>query len=123
MSGVRPIRQPAARVELPKAPTTGHPARRPAEEAALPAQPDLAPVAEQPTVLAPVHVAKPAAVALPAPVPQRRAQEAEEQRVNFGGRVRTSVRYRARLWSVQNEVDLQDLLDEALDEYLTRRGG
>ncbi len=44
-----------------------------------------------------------------------------DTRVNFGGRVRESVRKRARIFAVQNDVELQDLLDAALDEYLTRR--
>jgi hypothetical protein len=44
-----------------------------------------------------------------------------DARVNFGGRVRESVRKRARIYAVQNDVELQDLLDAALDEYLTRR--
>lgn len=44
-----------------------------------------------------------------------------EPRVNFGGRVRESVRKRARIYAVQNDVELQDLLDAALDEYLSRR--
>ncbi len=42
--------------------------------------------------------------------------------VNFGARIRKSVRQRARLYAVQNEVELQDLLDKALDEYLRNRG-
>jgi hypothetical protein len=111
MSSVRPIRQPAARVELPKAPSTGHPVRRLAEEIVAAAGPELAPSAPE------------ALAVVPPPAAPRREQEAEERRVNFGARVRASVRYRARLWSVQHEVDLQDLLDEALEEYLTRRGG
>jgi hypothetical protein len=49
------------------------------------------------------------------------APPAVEPRVNFGGRVRESVRKRARIYAVQNDVELQDLLDEALDEYLSRR--
>jgi hypothetical protein len=42
-------------------------------------------------------------------------------RVNFGGRVRESVRKRARIYAVENDVELQDLLDAALDEYLRNR--
>ena len=49
------------------------------------------------------------------------AAPSTESRVNFGGRVRESVRKRARIYAVQNDVELQDLLDAALDEYLTRR--
>ncbi|MFG2306707.1 hypothetical protein [Actinacidiphila glaucinigra] len=50
-------------------------------------------------------------------------QEAGEERVNFSGRVRVSVRRRARLFAAAHDVNLQDLLDAALDEYLTKRGG
>jgi hypothetical protein len=46
----------------------------------------------------------------------------DEPRVNFGGRVRESVRKRARVYAVQNDVELQDLLDQAVDEYLRARG-
>ncbi|WP_192580234.1 hypothetical protein [Micromonospora sp. ALFpr18c] len=46
----------------------------------------------------------------------------DEPRVNFGARVRESVRKRARVYAVQNDVELQDLLDEAVDEYLRARG-
>ena len=44
-----------------------------------------------------------------------------EERVNFSARVRKSVRTRARLYAAGHDVNLQDLMDEALDEYLTRR--
>lgn len=50
------------------------------------------------------------------------APPVDEPRVNFGGRVRESVRKRARVYAVQNDVELQDLLDEAVDEYLRSRG-
>jgi hypothetical protein len=42
--------------------------------------------------------------------------------VNFGGRVRESTRRRARMYAAANDLDLQNLLDEALDEYLNQRG-
>lgn len=46
----------------------------------------------------------------------------DEPRVNFGGRIRESVRKRARVYAVQHDVELQDLLDEAIEEYLRNRG-
>ncbi|MGA5824086.1 hypothetical protein ACPC54_40350 [Kitasatospora sp. NPDC094028] len=50
------------------------------------------------------------------------SREKPESRVNFGGRVKESTRKRARMFAAANDVDLQDLLDFALDEYLRRRG-
>jgi hypothetical protein len=44
-----------------------------------------------------------------------------DQRVNFSARVRESVRRRARLYAAGHDVNLQDLMDAALDEYLRRR--
>lgn len=93
----RPARQPAARPELPKAPSTGHPARRLPED-------DPAPDT---------------ATSVSAP---RARPVIDDPRVNFGARVRESVRRRARVWAVQNDLELQDLLDAALDEYLRNRG-
>ncbi|MFD8851553.1 hypothetical protein [Streptomyces sp. NPDC059604] len=46
-----------------------------------------------------------------------------EERVNFSARVRASVRRRAKVYAAANDVNLQDLMDEALDEYLKRHGG
>lgn len=46
-----------------------------------------------------------------------------EERVNFGGRVRASVRLRARVYAASHEMELQDVLDQALDEWLRKRGG
>ncbi|WP_331718250.1 MULTISPECIES: hypothetical protein [Streptomyces] len=43
-----------------------------------------------------------------------------EERVNFSARVRASVRKRAKLYAAQNDVSLQDLVDAALDDYLSR---
>lgn len=76
----QPQRRPAAVPELPKAPSTGHPAR----------------------------------VERPEPKPPR------EPLVNFGGRVPESLRRRARFYAVEYEVDLQDLIATALDEYLAK---
>ena len=45
-----------------------------------------------------------------------------EERVNFSARVRASVRRRAKLYAAGHDVSLQDLVDEALDEYLRRHG-
>lgn len=47
-------------------------------------------------------------------------QTPSEERVNFSARVRASVRKRAKLYAAQNDVSLQDLVDTALDDYLTR---
>ena len=46
---------------------------------------------------------------------------ASEERVNFSARVRVSVRRRAKLYAAGHDVNLQDLMDAALDEYLNRR--
>lgn len=59
-----------------------------------------------------------------ATVPQRgdaqSGADETEERVNFSARVRVSVRRRAKVYAAANEISLQDLLDMALDEYLTR---
>ncbi|MFJ2833617.1 hypothetical protein ACIPC1_39770 [Streptomyces sp. NPDC087263] len=52
--------------------------------------------------------------------PQPQTSEESEERVNFSARVRASVRKRARLYAAENDVSLQDLMDLALDDYLTR---
>jgi predicted HicB family RNase H-like nuclease len=52
--------------------------------------------------------------------PQPQTSEKPEERVNFTSRVRASVRKRARLYAAQNDLSLQDLVDTALDDYLTR---
>ncbi|MFI8992153.1 hypothetical protein ACIG63_45710 [Streptomyces antimycoticus] len=44
-----------------------------------------------------------------------------EDRVLISGRVRQSVRRRMRLYAAAHDENLQDLLDKALDEYLSRR--
>ncbi|MFC8014144.1 hypothetical protein [Streptomyces cinereoruber] len=51
------------------------------------------------------------------------AGDAQEERVNFSARVRASVRRRAKLYAAANDVNLQDLVDTALDDYLKRHGG
>jgi hypothetical protein len=48
--------------------------------------------------------------------------EQREVLVNFGGRVRESLRRRARMYAAAHDVDLQRIIDIALDEYLTRNG-
>lgn len=51
---------------------------------------------------------------------EKSAPEAEE-RVLISGRVRASVRRRMKLYAAGHDVNLQDLLDEAVDEFLTKR--
>ncbi|MGW2426070.1 hypothetical protein ACWC0C_43840 [Streptomyces sp. NPDC001709] len=46
-----------------------------------------------------------------------------EDRVLISGRVRASVRKRLRLYAAAHDENLQDLLDRAIDEFLTRNGG
>lgn len=52
--------------------------------------------------------------------PQDQPTPEQEERVNFSARVRVSVRRRAKLYAAANDVSLQDLVDAALDDYLTR---
>ncbi|QIP74738.1 hypothetical protein [Streptomyces sp. VN1] len=58
--------------------------------------------------------------------PQNEAAENEgaqmEERVNFSARVRVSVRRRAKLYAAGHDISLQDLVDQALDDYLRRHG-
>ncbi|WP_406257512.1 hypothetical protein [Streptomyces chartreusis] len=58
--------------------------------------------------------------------PQDEASENEaaqaEERVNFSARVRVSVRRRAKLYAAGHDINLQDLVDQALDDYLRRHG-
>ncbi|MFD8026135.1 hypothetical protein ACFV6G_37690 [Streptomyces lavendulae] len=44
-----------------------------------------------------------------------------EPRGNFSARVRVSVRKRAKVYAAGHDINLQDLVDAALDEYLARR--
>lgn len=89
----RPARQPAEGPHIGKAPSTGHPARL--------ADP------------------QPQEAVLPTPV---RSRQPQEPLVNFGGRVRESLRRRARMYGAANDLDLQDILDRALTEFLDREG-
>lgn len=45
----------------------------------------------------------------------------EEDVVQFGGRIPASLRKRVRMAAVAQDVNVQDLLQTALEEYLTRR--
>jgi hypothetical protein len=92
MATTRPARQPAEGPQIGKAPSTGHPAR----------QPDPAPLPEAP---------------LPPTVQARK----DEPLVNFGGRVRESLRRRVRMYAAANDVELQDIIDQALTEFLDRK--
>ncbi|MFD4143057.1 hypothetical protein [Streptomyces sp. NPDC058572] len=60
-------------------------------------------------------------------MPEQRDQKAgeatDEERVLISGRVRASVRKRLRMYAAANDENLQDLLDRAIDEYLSSRGG
>jgi len=51
---------------------------------------------------------------------EKSAPEAED-RVLISGRVRVSVRRRMKIYAAQHDKSLQDLLDEALDEFLRNR--
>lgn len=53
--------------------------------------------------------------------PQEPQTPEAEERVNFSARVRASVRKRAKLYAAVHDVSLQDLVDAALDEYLSKR--
>ncbi|MDT0478032.1 hypothetical protein RM863_38545 [Streptomyces sp. DSM 41014] len=61
-------------------------------------------------------------------MPEQRDQKAGEaaegeERVLISGRVRASVRKRLRLYAAAHDENLQDLLDRAIDEFLTRNDG
>jgi hypothetical protein len=84
--------------QIGKAPSTGHPARTEASE--------------------PVVAPAPRAVPDVNPPPAR-----EERLVNFGGRIRETTRKRMRLWAVENDRNLQDLLDQVCTEWLDSHGG
>ncbi|HZD15016.1 MAG TPA: hypothetical protein VE196_07795 [Pseudonocardiaceae bacterium] len=89
---IRPARQPAEGPPIGKAPSTGHPVRQP--------DPQLEEV--------PLTVTA-------------RSRPPQEPLVNFGGRVRESLRRRARMYAAANDLDLQDILDQALTEFLDRQ--
>ncbi|MEU8623058.1 hypothetical protein [Streptomyces sp. NPDC048623] len=44
-----------------------------------------------------------------------------DELVLVSGRVRKSIRRRLKLYAAEHDIKLQVVLDEALDEYLTRR--
>ncbi|WP_018570110.1 hypothetical protein [Streptomyces sp. PsTaAH-124] len=52
---------------------------------------------------------------------EQSAPEAEDK-VLISGRVRESVKRRMKVYAAMNDMKLQDLLDVALDEFLTRHG-
>ncbi|GAA1377210.1 ribbon-helix-helix domain-containing protein [Streptomyces beijiangensis] len=55
------------------------------------------------------------------PDAQEKSDPPAEDKVLISGRVRASVRKRMKIFAAKNDVNLQDLLDAALDEYLTKR--
>ncbi|ORT54225.1 hypothetical protein [Streptomyces sp. CB03238] len=59
-------------------------------------------------------------------MPRKKAsQESDAQaddRVLISGRVRASVRRRLKVYAANHDVNVQDVMDKALDEYLTRQG-
>lgn len=55
------------------------------------------------------------------PDEQEKSAPETEDRVLISGRVRASVRRRMKLYAAGHDVSLQDLLDEALDEFLKAR--
>lgn len=122
----RPERQPAVAARITKAPSSGHPARSimqpDAEE--TPSRP--VEVAPEPPEDPPVEQSPPAAKQ---PRRQNRRPSAaappveDEPLVQFGARVPKSIRQRARMWSLVNEVDLQDMLTRAVREFLDRNDG
>ncbi|MFG2176933.1 ribbon-helix-helix domain-containing protein [Streptomyces niveus] len=55
------------------------------------------------------------------PDEQENPDPAAEDKTLISGRVRTSVRKRMKVYAAEHDLNLQDLLDEALDEYLKKR--
>ena len=53
--------------------------------------------------------------------PAQPPHDATEDRVLISGRVQASVRRRMRRYVAETDVNLQDLLNDALDEYLNTR--
>lgn len=49
------------------------------------------------------------------------APQAEDTRVNFTTRIWSSTRRRARVYAASHDIDIQELVDQALDEFLRRR--
>jgi hypothetical protein len=54
--------------------------------------------------------------------PAQTPDDAAEERVLISGRVQASVRRRMRRYVAEKDVNLQDLLNDALDEYLRKQG-
>lgn len=52
---------------------------------------------------------------------RQQEQPESEERTNFSARVRVSVKRRAKLYAAGHDINLQDLMDAALDEYLSKR--
>lgn len=44
----------------------------------------------------------------------------EDTRVNFTTRIRSSTRRQARIYAAEHDLDIQELVDRALTEYLHR---
>lgn len=57
-------------------------------------------------------------------VPDEQAKEdaADDELVLISARVRKSTRKRARVFCAEQDVSMQDLIDEALNEYVDRHG-
>lgn len=51
------------------------------------------------------------------------APQVEETRVNFSTRIKSSTRRRVRVYAAAHDLDLQDVVDQALEEYLRRHDG
>jgi hypothetical protein len=55
------------------------------------------------------------------PAPAASAPAEQDQVVQFGGRIPASLRRRARICAAAQDMDVQDVLRAALEEYLQRR--
>ncbi|MFM9735199.1 hypothetical protein [Streptomyces niveiscabiei] len=55
------------------------------------------------------------------PDQQETPDQGPEDRVLISGRVRKSVQRRMKIFAAGHDMNLQDLLDEAVDEYLRNR--
>lgn len=95
MAAEKPHREPASGPTIPKAPA-GHPAAR---TDGSPVSPSAEP-REQPV-----------------------NSQANEETVNYGGRIPKSLRQRARVYVATHDVEHQEFLAAALHEYLDRHGG
>lgn len=54
-------------------------------------------------------------------MPTAASAEVQEAVVQFGGRIPTSLRRRVKICAAAQELDAQDVLREALEEYLAKR--